>query len=100
MDSISSELMLTFAEEENSGEYTCIANNTERNVVNKDTAYVEVVGKEHVRMGGVGGVAFMWCQVREGGVGCQVREGGVGCHVCVGGVSCSCGWNGVSGSCG
>ncbi len=43
--STASELTLVSVEDENAGAYTCIANSSSRNVVNDDTAYVEVVGE-------------------------------------------------------
>ena len=45
MSSTVSLLTLVSVEDDNMGAYTCIANSTDRNVMNEDTAYVEVIGK-------------------------------------------------------
>ena len=39
-----STLTILTVDDSNIGSYTCVANNTERAVVNEDTAYIEVVG--------------------------------------------------------
>ena len=45
----SSEMLSTLTviatNDSNSGAYTCTANSTDRGVLNRDTAYIEVVGK-------------------------------------------------------